>query len=83
MKLELIEEEVKHKQAYVQNLEASLEYLHQDKSKEHKEAIYLVDYEIFYVKDQLGNYEILLNILREEAALREGANEQKEVPEQK
>lgn len=65
MKIETVEEDVKNKEKILSNLEGSLLYLKQDESK-HEDAINLVSHEIFYLKDQLFNYHMLLNILRAE-----------------
>lgn len=65
MNINLIERDVENRNRIIRNLENSLFYLKLEELK-HKEAIYLVNYELFFMQDQLHNYNVLLKLLREE-----------------
>jgi hypothetical protein len=65
MQLELVEQDIKQREQTLRNLECSLVYLRQEEAK-NVEIISLLSHEVFYVKDQLGNYRILVDLLKEE-----------------
>jgi hypothetical protein len=67
MNLEEVKREVKEREHSANRLEGSILFLQdQPDHYRHAEALWLLRQELFYRRDQLSNYRILVNILKAE-----------------
>lgn len=79
MNLSVVENEVEEKQYAANRLEGSILFLQtQPDHYKHQEALWLLNQELFFRKDQLFNYRMLVNILKAEQPNEQMPEENKE-----
>jgi len=79
MNLDLINKEVSEKEHQANRLEGSILFLQsQPDNYKHQNALWLLEMELWFRRDQLFNYRVLVNLLKEEQSNEQVPEENKE-----